>query len=116
MDAQKRARLEAKGFRVGTVAEFLGLTDAESELVELRLMIASALRERRNACGLSQTGLAERLESSQSRVSRIETADPSVSLDLMLRAWYEIGATRADLASLLAAPAAGSGLATGHSG
>jgi hypothetical protein len=34
MDKAKRERLERAGFRVGTVAEFLGLTPEESELVE----------------------------------------------------------------------------------
>lgn len=37
MDKAKQARLEAAGFRVGTVGEFLGLTPAESALVEARL-------------------------------------------------------------------------------
>ena len=36
MNNEERQALEAAGFRVGTVAEFLELTDEESRLVELR--------------------------------------------------------------------------------
>lgn len=37
MDEDEKEALEAAGFRVGTAAEFLGLTDEEKRLVELRL-------------------------------------------------------------------------------
>jgi hypothetical protein len=47
MDAAKQARLEAAGFRVGMVAEFLGLTPEEEALVEVRVALARALKERR---------------------------------------------------------------------
>ncbi len=102
MDAAKRARLEAAGFKVGTVEEFLGLTPAESALVEARLALSKALRERRQAQGLSQSALARRMKSSQSRVAKIEAGDPTVSLDLMARAFFETGASVRELAAALA--------------
>jgi hypothetical protein len=37
MKTEKQAKLEAAGFRVGTVAEFLGLTPEEIDEIELRL-------------------------------------------------------------------------------
>lgn len=37
MDTTKRRRLEEAGFRIGTVAEFLGLTLEENEMVETRV-------------------------------------------------------------------------------
>ncbi len=37
MNPAKRARLEAKGWKVSTVEEFLGLTEAEQREVERRL-------------------------------------------------------------------------------
>jgi len=101
MDTGKRARLKAAGFKVGTVTEFLALTPAESALVEARLALSSALRERRKAQGLSQTELARRIKSSQSRVARIEAGDPAVSLDLLARAFLETGATVEDLAAAI---------------
>ena len=42
MDAAKRERLEETGFRVSTVAEFLGLTPEESEMVETRVALNEA--------------------------------------------------------------------------
>lgn len=36
MDETKRRRLEAAGWKVGTVQEFLGLSDEEMEAVERR--------------------------------------------------------------------------------
>ena len=93
MDARKRKRLEATGWKVGSVKDFLGLSEEEAALVELKLSLADALRQSRTKRGLSQTDLAKRMKSSQSRVAKIEAGDPSVSLDLMVRALVASGAT-----------------------
>jgi transcriptional regulator with XRE-family HTH domain len=42
--------------------------------------------------------LAHRLGSSQSRVAKLEAADRSVSLDLIMRSLLAIGATATDIA------------------
>ena len=47
MDATKRKRLEAAGWRVGTVQEFLGLSAVEAELVEMRVALGVGLEMRR---------------------------------------------------------------------
>jgi DNA-binding XRE family transcriptional regulator len=103
MDAKKKARLEAAGFKVGTVAEFLELSPAESDLVEARLALSSALKQRRLGQKMTQLTLAKRLKSSQSRVAKIEAGDPSVSMDLMARAFLETGASREELGKAIAA-------------
>jgi hypothetical protein len=41
------------------------------------------------------------MKSSQSRIAKIEAADPSVSIDLMVRALLASGAGRADVAGAL---------------
>ncbi|MBM3497012.1 MAG: helix-turn-helix transcriptional regulator [Armatimonadetes bacterium] len=102
MDKVKQARLEAAGFTVGTAAEFLGLTVAENCLVEARLAISKAIRERRLAASMPQTTLAGRMGSSQSRVAKLEAGDPTVSLDLMFRGFFETGASIQDLSEVLA--------------
>ena len=102
MDAAKRARLEAAGFKVGTVQEFLGLTPEESVLIEVRLALSAALKRRRQAADLTQTTLARQLQSSQSRVAKMEAGDPSVSLDLLLRALLAAGATREEVGQVIA--------------
>jgi transcriptional regulator with XRE-family HTH domain len=45
--------------------------------------------------------LAKQLGSSQSRVAKIEAADKTVSLDLLMRSLLSIGATPSDIAKLL---------------
>jgi len=87
-----RAALEAHGWRVGSAADFLELSPAEAAFVETKLALSRSLRDRRIAEGLSQAALAERLRSSQSRVAKMEAADPTVSIDLLLRALYALGA------------------------
>ena len=44
MHKSKKARLEAKGWRLGSAKDFLGLSDQESAYVELRLRLAESLR------------------------------------------------------------------------
>ncbi len=101
MDKAKRKRLEARGWRVGTASEFLGLSAEEAALVEMKVSLSQALRARREARGLSQVALAKRLRSSQSRVAKMEAADQTVSIDLLLRGLVVLGATPRDIARIL---------------
>lgn len=101
MDKNKRRRLQAAGWKVGSVGEFLGLTAAEEQMVELRASLAAELQVRRNSAGLTQAQLAGRLKSSQSRVAKMEAGDPTVSLDLLVRALFVIGTTPRQLASAI---------------
>jgi len=106
MDLEKKARLESQGWRVGSAEEFLGLTPEEAAYVELRLKLSDAVREYRKKKRLTQTQLAELLQSSQSRVAKAEAADESVSLDLLIRSLLALGATPQDLAEVIAGRAA----------
>ena len=105
MEERKRRRLEKAGWRIGGAGEFLGLTDDEARYVELKLVLSDALQQQRAGAGLSQEELAKRIGSSQSRVSKMEQADPTVSLDLLIRSLFAAGATRRDIArAILAVP------------
>jgi transcriptional regulator with XRE-family HTH domain len=99
MDKETRARLEAAGFKVGDAADFLGLTDDERRLVELRLAVSRAVRRMREKYGVTQQQLATRLKSSQSRVAKIEAAAADVSLDLSFRALFAAGGDFRDVFS-----------------
>ena len=103
MRKAKKERLEKKGWKVGTVQDFLGLSDEEAAYVELRFRLATALRTLRQKKGLSQSELAKRIGSSQSRVAKMEAGDPSVSLDLLIRSLLALGATSRDLAGAISA-------------
>jgi len=102
MDKRKRQRLEGAGWKVGSTADFLGLNDEEAALVEVKLGLASAVRKQRSQRRMTQEQLGRLLGSSQSRVAKIEAADPSVSIDLMVRSLLRMGASRKDVASYIA--------------
>ncbi len=102
MAAAKTRRLKKVGWRTGSVAEFLHLTKEEEELVEMKLRLSDLVKRARTRSGMSQIRLAQKLGSSQSRVAKIEAADPSVSLDLLVRASLVTGASRKELARAIA--------------
>ena len=102
MRGGKRKRLMARGGAVGDARDFLGLTDEEAAFVELKLALADNLRRRRLKRGMTQIQLAKRLESSQSRVAKMESGDRSVSLDLLVRSLLTVGMTRRELAKVIA--------------
>ena len=91
MNDKKRKALEAAGYRVGDVSNFLGLSEEERALVELRAAASAAVHERRTKRNLTQAKLAELLHSSQSRVAKIEAGSSDVSLDLMFRSLFAAG-------------------------
>jgi len=104
MDQAKRKRLAAKGWKIGSTADFLGLTAEESAYIELRLKLADALKERRKQKRMTQVAAAKLLNSSQSRVAKMEAGDPSVSVDLLIRSHLALGSSHKDLAGIIGAP------------
>jgi DNA-binding XRE family transcriptional regulator len=101
MKKAKKQKLEAAGWRVGSAAEFLGLSLEEAAIVDMKVALAAGVKSRRIARGLTQGDLASRLGSSQSRIAKLEGSDPSVSIDLLMRALLALGASRAELAKLI---------------
>lgn len=82
--------------------DFLRLTDEETALIEMRLVLARSLKARRSSLGLTQQELAKRLGSSQSRIAKMESADAGVSIDLFIRSLLKLGATRQEVGHILA--------------
>lgn len=101
MRESKRKRLEAKGWKVGSAADFLGLAPEEKAYVELKLRLAEGLKKRRVKTRLTQDELAKALRSSQSRVAKMEAGDPTVSLDLLIRSLLALGASRQEVARII---------------
>lgn len=98
MKAIKRDKLDRAGWTVGSAAEFLALNQEEAAFVEMKVALSQSLRQWRNRQQLTQGELARRLNSSQSRVAKMEAADPTVSVDLLLRSLLKLGAKRKDIA------------------
>ncbi len=101
MRDEKRKRLERAGWRVGTTADFLGLSPAEQELIEIRIRLSEGVRARRLERAMTQTQLAKAIKSSQSRIAKVEAADPKVSIDLLVRTLLALGMSRRELADLI---------------
>jgi transcriptional regulator with XRE-family HTH domain len=97
MRESKKKSLEKQGWRVGSTDDFLNLSAEESEYIELKLKLSQALKNKRQQKGLTQVEAARALRSSQSRIAKMETGDPSVSIDLLIRALLTMGATPKEL-------------------
>ena len=91
-----------KGWKFGNASEFLNLSSDEAAYVELKLALGKNLQETRREKRLTQEQLARLLKSSQSRVAKMESGDPSVSIDLLIRSLLALGASRKTLARMLA--------------
>jgi DNA-binding XRE family transcriptional regulator len=98
MNLTKKRKLEAAGWRETTVKEFLDLSDADMQYIETKLSLSRRLREIRQRRHLTQMKAATLLRTSQSRLARMEAGDPTVSLDLLVRGLFALGATREELA------------------
>ncbi len=103
MREQKRRRLEARGWKIETTQAFLRLSNGEAAYIDLKVRLATDLRERRRRRSLTQADLATRLHSSQSRIAKMEAGDPSVSLDLLIRSLLILGVSRGDLSRIISA-------------
>lgn len=102
MEEAKRKRLAHASWRSGDAADFLELTAEEATFVELKLALARHLRELRMRRALTQGDVAGRIGSSQSRVAKMEAADASVSIDLLVKGLLALGATPEEIGRVIA--------------
>ena len=101
MRSTKKKRLESKGWKVGSVKDFLGLSSEEEAYIEIKLRLAEDLRRQRLRRQMTQSDLAKKLKSSQSRVAKMEAGEGSVSLDLLVRSLLALGASSKNLIRLI---------------
>jgi len=102
MDEKKKKRLQEKGWVFGDAADFFGLTPEEARIIDLKLALRACLKEERTKQGLTQAELAKAMGTSQPRIARIERGDPSVSVDLLLKALMTLGMTNKQISRLIA--------------
>ena len=91
MDAKKIKKLKQMRGRVTTVQEFLGLSEQDMAVIEARLALARAVKERRLQAGMTQARLAKLIQSSQARVAKMEAGDPQASIESLIRALSAAG-------------------------
>ena len=98
MNAERKRKLEAAGWKVGTVKDFLSLSDADCEYIEAKLALMRAVRKQRLKKGITQAELAKRMKTAQSRVAGMENGRPDVAIDSLFRALFALGVTRREIA------------------
>jgi len=101
MHPAKQRKLKSRGWKTGTVRDFLDLSSGEAAYIELKLSLSESLKQQRQHKQLSQVEFAKRISSSQSRIAKMEAGDPSVSLDLLIKSLFALGASRKDLAKVI---------------
>jgi len=97
MDKTKKARLEYPGWKIGSASEFLGLSPVESAYIEMKISLSDKLKAKRVSKKLTQSELALAVNSSQSRIAKMEAGDPSVSIDLLVKSLLALGVSRKEL-------------------
>lgn len=97
MNAAECQALESAGFRIGTVQDFLGLEDWETQLIELKYRARKTGRRLREVGELTQHEVAKRIKSSQSRIAKIEAGSADVTLDLLAKYLFAVGGSFEDL-------------------
>jgi predicted XRE-type DNA-binding protein len=102
MDQATREQLAKKGWQVSTVSDFLDLSPEEATLIEIKLALSRALKERRQQ-NMTQAELAEKMHSSQPRIAKAENGDASVSIELLLRAILATGASPQEIGRVIGA-------------
>src|SRR4051812_5672128 len=97
MNTSKKERLRKRGYRITDAQEFLGLSDEEMALIDLKISLIEKLKKTRAARKITQQQLARLIQSSQSRIAMLERGRPDVSLDLICRALFALGVSRGDI-------------------
>ena len=106
MKKEKIKKLEKQGWKVGSVTDFLQLTREEEEYIEMKLALSNYFQELRKKKHLTQVQVAEKIKSSQSRVAKIERAESSVSLDLIVRSIIALGSSKKEIGRIILAKTA----------
>ncbi|TVR02431.1 MAG: helix-turn-helix domain-containing protein [Desulfovibrionales bacterium] len=70
---------------------------ADLEDIDMKLALADIIVQKRKAQKMTQAKLAEAIGSSQSRIAKVEHGDPSVSLELMMKALIGLGSSRQEI-------------------
>jgi ribosome-binding protein aMBF1 (putative translation factor) len=102
LNNKRKKELETQGWKFGGFEDFLGISDDEFEYIEIKINLSEMVREFREGKGLSQADAAEILKSSQSWLAKIETADPTVSIDMQIKSLLALGATKQEIGQKIA--------------
>lgn len=103
MKRAKREHLERRGYKITDTQRFLGLSDEEMAVIDLKISLIQKLRDVRKAAGVTQKQLAKLMKSSQSRVAMIEGGSSDASLELICKALFVLGVSSKELGKAISA-------------
>ena len=102
MDNKKKKKLEAKGWIFGDTSDFLELSPEEAQFIDLKIALKNSLKAERQKQNITQVELAKLIGSSQSRIAKMEAGDPTVTVDLLLKALLQLGVTNKQISKIIA--------------
>jgi DNA-binding XRE family transcriptional regulator len=85
------------GWAEGDAADFLGLDNAESRLIDMKISAVFAIRRLRAEKDMTQAQLAKAIGISQPRLAKLESLGAGVSLDQIMKALFAVGGSVSDL-------------------
>jgi transcriptional regulator with XRE-family HTH domain len=91
MNAERRAELEARGYYVTTAAEWLGLSQAQSDRVEINLALSAFLGSVRERAGLSMRAAGRRVGLTEAQYRRLESGEGENAIGRMIEAALKLG-------------------------
>jgi DNA-binding XRE family transcriptional regulator len=94
MRKEKATKLKKAGWKVGTASDFLRLSQEESALIDMKISLSKKFVTLRKSSKLTQVQAAKVLHTSQSRIAKMESGDPSVSIDLLIKGMVGLGASK----------------------
>ena len=98
MNKSKKAKMIKKGWNLGSVEDFLDLSEEEVAYIEMKLALSEKLKNRRIRKKITQAEFARLIHSSQSRIAKMEAGDPTVSIDLLIKSLLALGVSKKELA------------------
>ncbi len=101
MTQDERLDNEARGGRLTTVAEFVGLSEPRMRAIDLRIGLTEAIIRLRGEAKMTQAALARKLGLSRPRIAEIEARKPSTSFDNLIPAFFAVGGTSEEFAQLV---------------
>jgi predicted XRE-type DNA-binding protein len=101
MTEKKKKMLEANGYRVVDSADWLGLSNEEAQIVDMRVALAQELERVRKAKGISQAELARRVGTKQSGVARMINNPDTSTMDNLIKGLIALGEPISKIAACL---------------
>ena len=93
------ANAKKSSWKETTIEDFLDLTPEDMAFIDFKISLCDLLKQTRTNKKMTQKAVAKMLGSSQSRVAKMESADSTVSLDLLITSLFALGKTPQDFCS-----------------